>query len=67
MAYADKLVPVTGYAATERGSFAPHPVTRPTQMGSTQQRILPIAAYRGHVNQRSAKVVSPQDGVNFQV
>jgi putative transposase len=43
LAYAATLVPAPGRAATQRGSFAPRPGAHPAQMGSTQQRILPIA------------------------
>lgn len=43
LAYAATLVPATGRAAAQRGSFAPRPVTHPAQTGSTQQRVLPIA------------------------
>jgi putative transposase len=42
LAYAATLVPATERAAAQRGSFAPRPVAHPAQMGSTQQRILPI-------------------------
>ncbi|MGH6869802.1 MAG: integrase core domain-containing protein [Methylocella sp.] len=43
LACAASLVPATGRAGAQPGSFAPRPVAHPAQMGATQRRILPIA------------------------